>query len=158
MTRAITRPFTGRHMLAILLAFFGTVLAANMVMVYYANHSWTGLVVKNSYVASQEFNETTEKLARAEAGVHVTPAYQNGSLSVRLVSDTGEPVIAGNVVIKLGRPSHEGEDREVKLESLGNGNYAAPHVLGKGQWSGSVTADVPGHESWMRPVLILVRD
>ena len=48
--------FTGRHMLAIMLAFFGVIIAVNLVMATLASKSWTGLVVKNTYVASQQFN------------------------------------------------------------------------------------------------------
>ncbi|RWK14298.1 FixH family protein, partial [Mesorhizobium sp.] len=50
------RVFTGRHMLAIILAFFGVVIAVNLTMATLANTSWTGLVVENTYVASQQFN------------------------------------------------------------------------------------------------------
>ena len=156
MSEVRARLFTGRHMLAVLLAFFGTVIAANMALVYFASNSWTGLVVKNSYVASQEFNEVTAKLEQSEAGIHVKPAYTAGQLSVRLVDDVGNPVAASNVVIKLGRPSHDGEDRTVALASLGNGMFGASHALALGQWSGNVTATIPGREAWERPVLIIV--
>ena len=50
------REFTGRHMLLIMLAFFGVIISVNIVIAVIANKSWTGLIVKNSYVASQEFN------------------------------------------------------------------------------------------------------
>jgi nitrogen fixation protein FixH len=52
----MTRRFTGWHMFAILVAFFGTVIAVNFVMAYYATRTFGGTVVDNSYVASQEFN------------------------------------------------------------------------------------------------------
>jgi nitrogen fixation protein FixH len=52
-----SREFTGRHMLMIMLAFFGVIITVNVVMARFAMTSWTGLVVENSYVASQQFNE-----------------------------------------------------------------------------------------------------
>ena len=58
------RRFTGWHMLAILIAFFGTVIAVNFVMAWYATRTFGGTVVDNSYVASQEFNRW---LAQASA-------------------------------------------------------------------------------------------
>ena len=87
------RPFTGRHMLLIMLGFFAVVLTANMTMVYFASHSWSGLVVKNSYVASQEFNETTDKMM-ANAAVDVLPAlaYEAGILRVKLQTKAGQAV------------------------------------------------------------------
>ena len=52
----MTRRFTGYHMTAILLAFFGIVVAVNLVMATYATRTFGGVVVENSYVASQKFN------------------------------------------------------------------------------------------------------
>lgn len=150
--------FTGRHMLMIMLAFFGVIVTANMTMVYFAAHSWTGLVVKNSYVASQEFNATTVKLEKAAANVHSTIAYNAGKISVSLTDDAEHAVSAFNVTLKLGRPSHEGEDRVIVLATAGNGIYQADHTLAKGQWSGQVTADVVGHPQWQRALWLLVKE
>jgi nitrogen fixation protein FixH len=158
---AAERPFTGRHMLVIMLAFFAVVLGANLSLVYFANHSWTGLVVKNSYVASQQFNETTEKLARAEAGLHVTPAYQAGVLTLTLIDDGQRPFPASHVSVVIGRPSHEGEDRVLELARQSDGVFAVETELGKGLWQGMLTARRPGYDSghgdWQRPIRLLVR-
>ena len=48
--------FTGWHMLAIMIMFFGTIITVNLIMAWNASHSWSGLVVQNTYVASQQFN------------------------------------------------------------------------------------------------------
>ena len=59
--------FTGWHMLAIMLAFFGTIITVNFTMAYLATSTWSGLVVKNTYVASQQFNgKAAAAKARAE--------------------------------------------------------------------------------------------
>ena len=55
-------------MLSIMLAFFGVIIAVNVVMATLASTSWTGLVVENSYVASQEFNRKAEE-SRAQAAL-----------------------------------------------------------------------------------------
>ena len=55
------REFTGYHMVAVMTLFFGTIISVNLLMAWYANTSWSGLVVKNSYVASQEFNGKLEE-------------------------------------------------------------------------------------------------
>ena len=52
--------FSGRHMLLTMLAFFGVIIGVNLTMAWFARSSWTGLVVENSYVASQEFNAKME--------------------------------------------------------------------------------------------------
>jgi nitrogen fixation protein FixH len=151
-------PFTGRHMLIIMLAFFAIVFAANMTLVYFANHSWTGLVVKNSYVASQEFNKTTASLEQAAANVHADLKYQNGQMSVTLTDNDGNAVNGVNMKVTLGRPSHEGEDKTFILQAQGNGVHIADPALARGQWSGVVVADIPGHDSWMRPIRLLVKE
>ena len=51
-----------------MLAFFGVIIAVNVVMATLASTSWTGLVVENSYVASQEFNRKAEE-GRAQAAL-----------------------------------------------------------------------------------------
>ena len=53
----MSRPFTGRHMAMILVAFFGVVIVVNLIMARYASSTFGGIVVENSYVASQEFNK-----------------------------------------------------------------------------------------------------
>jgi nitrogen fixation protein FixH len=48
--------FTGWHMMGILFAFFGVVIAVNLVMATLAVRTFGGTVVDNTYVASQEYN------------------------------------------------------------------------------------------------------
>lgn len=155
---ATPRPFTGRHMLFTMLGFFAVVFAANMTMVYFAASSWTGLVVKNSYVASQEFDTTTAKLEAAAAlDIHPTVDFANGKLTVTLRTKAGEAVGAANVSVTLGRPSHEGEDRTVAMTAAGNGAYEAADQRATGQWTGTVSAEVSGFGTWTRPIRLLVK-
>ena len=58
------KAFTGRHMTAILVAFFAVVIAVNVTMARFAMSTFGGKVVENSYVASQHYNEW---LKRADA-------------------------------------------------------------------------------------------
>ncbi len=52
---AASKEFTGRHMWLLAVSFFGVIISVNIVMAVSAARTWTGLVVENSYVASQEF-------------------------------------------------------------------------------------------------------
>ena len=61
------RPFTGRHMAAILIAFFAVVIAVNITMARLAIGSFGGTVVDNSYVASQKFNGWLKDAAAQKA-------------------------------------------------------------------------------------------
>ena len=60
-------PFTGRHMLAGHPRVLRPIIAVNVAMVVAATGTWPGLVVENSYVASQDFNELARKRPRPEA-------------------------------------------------------------------------------------------
>ena len=49
------RELKGKHVLTGFLLFFGVIIAVNFTMARLASTTWTRLVVKNSYVASQKF-------------------------------------------------------------------------------------------------------
>src|SRR5690606_4480933 len=100
MTAHSTQPraFTGRHMLAAVVAFFGVIVAVNLTMATFAMNSWSGLVVKNSYVASQEFNDRAEAgRARAALGWQAELAFSNGHLRYTLAHDNGSAVTLTDV-------------------------------------------------------------
>jgi nitrogen fixation protein FixH len=151
------RHFTGRHMLIIMVSFFAVVFSANMTMVYFARHSWTGLVVRNSYVASQEFNAKTTLMNKA-ADISVQIEVDKTLLKLVLRDKAGQTVDASSLVLTLGRPSHEGEDQTIRFVARSAGIFTAQHTLAHGQWSGSVKANIPGKTNWARPVYLLVRD
>lgn len=56
----MTRRFTGWHFTAIIIAFFGVVIAVNLTMAVFATRTFGGVVVENSYVASQKYNDWLE--------------------------------------------------------------------------------------------------
>ena len=62
----MTRRFSGRHMAAILIAFFGVVIAVNLTMATFATRTFGGVVVENSYVASQKYNDWLEAARRQQ--------------------------------------------------------------------------------------------
>ena len=61
------REFTGKHMAAILVGGFAIVISVNMFMAYKATHDFGGVVVENSYVASQKYNEWLNQAEREKA-------------------------------------------------------------------------------------------
>ncbi len=130
------RRFTGRHMLLIMLAFFGTVVGVNLTLAYFATGSWTGLVVKNSYVASQEFNSRHAARESAESvGWQLAATVESGYLVVRLRDAAGEPLDGVTVAIDAGRPVHEGADRMLSAAPEAPGVYRTGEPLPAGQWN-----------------------
>ncbi|MFM5947692.1 MAG: FixH family protein, partial [Novosphingobium sp.] len=62
-----TGPFTGRHAAAIIVAFFAVVVAVNVYMARTAIGTFGGVVVDNSYVASQKYNGWLKEAAKEKA-------------------------------------------------------------------------------------------
>jgi nitrogen fixation protein FixH len=52
----MSQGFTGRQMIAVMVSFFGLVIAVNFTMASLARDTFGGTVVDNSYVASQKYN------------------------------------------------------------------------------------------------------
>ena len=121
------RQFTGWHMLAVMVLFFGTVIGVNLTLAFYANSSWTGLVVKNSYVAGQTYNEELQK-AREQAalGYQATLTANDSALEFTFLDKDGSPILADRIEVSLGRPADDVDDHVVVLEYAGAGRYAAP--------------------------------
>lgn len=133
-------PFTGRHMLAIVLLFFGTIISVNIVMALAATGTFPGLVVENSYVASQHYNETlAEARARDQAGWTADVAAPAGVIAVRIVDRDGRPLRGLEVTVTAGRPSTVQEDRTFDLVADGDG-YRAGEALPEGLWELAVEA------------------
>ncbi|MEQ1770883.1 MAG: FixH family protein [Devosia sp.] len=144
MTTIQTKPaktFTGFHMWILALSFFGVVIGVNALMATLAFTSWTGLVVENSYVASQEFE--TKRLAhnrQNDAGWAPTLTYADGTMRLAIVDAAQHPVELDKVSLQLNRPVGGHDDQLVELERAPDGSYTAPVKLPAGLWEATVTA------------------
>ncbi|MER9311159.1 FixH family protein [Mesorhizobium australicum] len=134
--------FTGRHMLAIILAFFGVVIAVNLTMATLANTSWTGLVVENTYVASQQFNKKAEE-GRAQAALDWTAKLTIawGEVRYGLTDAVGKPVPLYTVKVLFRHPAYEKEDESVTLALASGQEFAAQHMPKDGVWIVEIDAD-----------------
>jgi nitrogen fixation protein FixH len=133
-------PFTGRHMLAVVLLFFGTIIAVNVVMAVAATGTFPGLVVENSYVASQKFNETlANDRAEKAAGWRMELDAPKGILAFRLAGRDGVAERRLSVSALAGRPTSTREDRLIDLIEGADG-YRAEDALPAGQWDIDVEA------------------
>jgi nitrogen fixation protein FixH len=134
------KEFTGRHMLLLAVAFFGVVIAVNVGMSVLAYRSWTGLVVENSYVASQEFE--TKRIAHEKqlaAGWKSTLTIDGKMAVLNVVDANGREVELGPVTLLVNRPVGGHDDQTVLLERGANG-YTAPVALASGIWDAAIDA------------------
>ena len=128
-------PFTGRRMLAIMVAFFAVIITANVTMATLAGSSWTGLVVRNSYVASQEFNEKVAE-ARRQAALGWTSRLDiaDGRIGFALHDRSGAPIRLDGVELSFHRPVTTEEDTVLALEPLADGSVGIERAMGDGVW------------------------
>lgn len=133
--------FTGRHMLLIMLAFFGVIITVNLTMATLANTTWSGLIVKNSYVASQQFNSQAQA-AREQAalGWTSTMVYDGADFRYTLAEAGGEPVALDTSAVFFRRPVNDREDQTVLLSPEGRGKLVGPVELRDGLWIVEVAA------------------
>lgn len=137
--------FTGKHMALVMGSFFGVIIAVNISMAVLAKSSWTGLVVKNSYVASQEFNRDLEaaKIQKA-SGIYSDVTYRDGKLSLSVRDKNGELVKADNTVLFVGRPAFEQADRTLELSAGETNKFEQALDLEEGPWAIEIRAIVNG--------------
>lgn len=140
-----TQGFTGRHMWFVIGGFFGVVIAVNVGMAVVASTSWTGLVVQNSYVASQEFEDLRiAHEAQQAAGWQATFSHDPGIARLAIVDGAGRPVDLGTVTLKVNRPVGGHDDQTLTLEPARDGSYEGTLVLEAGVWDALVEApDTP---------------
>ncbi|WP_027489144.1 FixH family protein [Allorhizobium undicola] len=133
--------FTGWHMLLTICSFFGVIIAVNFTMAWYASHSWSGIVVENTYVASQQFNETTAEIrAILDSGVTGKMAVQQGIITYDLQIPGKGPVNADKVVANFKRPVGTAQDFSIELRPEAPGHFVGAHPAGPGHWIYEVVA------------------
>lgn len=141
MSGVATRAWTGRTFLFWLLGFFAIVFAANIVFVWFAADSWTGLAAEESYRRGVDYNQVLDRAARQDAlGWTVQVGFQQtgdntGDLTLQVVDSNGTAIEGRAVSASLRRPVIEGFDFAATLRMSAPGLYATQVVLpSPGQW------------------------
>ena len=143
----MTRIFTGWHMAAITISFFAITIAVNLTLAVFANTSWTGLVVENSYVASQTFNrDTSEARLQQAVGWQMKLAVKRDFAQISILDRDNQPLTGLNIRAILQRPTDEAGDQNLKLQDTGAGIYQAQVPIGRGAWIADITAEGPDHK------------
>lgn len=141
------RTFTGRHIAAILVVFFGLVIAVNFTMARFASSTFGGIVVENSYVASQEFNGWLDK-AKANQALGwdaVTTWRPDGRLALAVSGAPEGTTAEGLARHPLGRLP----DRAIVFEQTGQGRFLSGEALPDGRWTLRLALSADG-QVWRR--------
>jgi len=140
------RTFTGQHMLIAMLLFFGVIVSVNMTMAVMAGRTWTGLVVKNSYVESQKYNDRlSQAKAQRAQGWRSSLIYRDDRLIFEMQDRTGDPVTLENAQLFYGRPAFEQADQIIPLTATSPGQYFANITLKPGEWILRISGTISGH-------------
>ena len=126
------RKFTGKHALAVFVGAFGVIIAVNLALAYSAVKTFPGLEVKNSYVASQQFNDRRD--SQEALGWTVNVKATGGLLILSITDKAGNPVRVAELDAVLGRATHVKEDTKPEFTFDGSA-YVAKAELGAGNWN-----------------------
>jgi len=140
---------TGRHVLLMLLGFFGVLFAVNAVFVIAAVRSFPGETVSGAYSQGLAYNERLDARAaqralgwRAELGL----VERAGSPHVmaRLFDAQGQGLDQLDVTVTLRPAAGRAADRSLALENRGRGDYLQSlDGLKSGVWEARLEARDP---------------
>lgn len=127
----MSRPLTGRKVLAITVSAFAVIIGVNVLMAFKAVSTFPGLEVPNSYVASQTFD--ANRKAQAALGWTLDESYADGTLRLAFRDAGGLPVRVERLSAVIGRTTESAQDMRPDFV-WANGDYVAPVTLEPGKW------------------------
>lgn len=155
---------TGRHVLAMLIAFFGVVFAVNGYFLVSALSTHTGVVAVEPYRKGLAYNLRIAADARQAAlGWRDEIAFApDGSVAIAILDRDGRRVRNLAVEGSIGRPSTAGHDQALRTKQDDGGlHHAATGPLGEGAWIVSIEVRISSSDAepvyrarrrlWLKP-------
>jgi nitrogen fixation protein FixH len=160
------RPFvlTGRHVLAMMVAFFAVVAGVNGLMMMMAIRTMPGLDARNGYEVSQRFNQEIARMGAQDRQAWMADLNverNDGAADIRLwISDRQRAAVDGLVITaRLLHPANRRLDQEAMLRPAGDGRYGARVPdLSPGAWTVSISANRDGVTVFTSHNRILLKD
>jgi nitrogen fixation protein FixH len=132
---------TGWHVLAMVCAFFGIVIAVDVGMAAMAYRTFSGEVADDPYEAGLLYNRTlAERRVQAALGWTADIAVIGDGLRVTVKDRAGAPVDGLKVSALLERPATEAGKRTLAFAPAGQGAYDARAAHLSGAWDVRVRA------------------
>lgn len=148
------RQFTGRHALMVFVGAFAVIIGVNIALAVSAVRTFPGLEVKNSYVASQNFNERLS--AQQALGWSVLASATGGLVVLEITDEAGNPVQVEALDATLGRATQIKDDIRPDFKFDGSA-YVAPAELAPGNWNIRMKATAPDGTEFSQRVILHVR-
>ena len=140
------REFAGKHAAAIIVTGFAIIIAVNLFMATLAVRGFGGVIVENSYVASQEFNDWLDAAEEQKAlgwSVEMTRS-ENGHLLI----DTTSVPDGATVTAEARRPLGQPESKSLSFIEATPGNHVSLEPLDTGRWIVRLKVASPKGEAW----------
>ncbi|WP_068316021.1 FixH family protein [Aliiruegeria sabulilitoris] len=144
---------TGRKVFIITASAFSVIIGVNLTMAYLAVGTFPGLEVKNSYVASQHFDD--DRAAQEALGWDVAAKVEQGMLSIAFTGRTGYPVDVASIDATVGRATHVRDDVTPEF-AYKDGTFTAPVDLATGNWNIRMVATAPDGTPFRQRIVLHV--
>ncbi|MEY4953005.1 MAG: hypothetical protein RL299_1429 [Pseudomonadota bacterium] len=138
-----TGPFTGKHITVIIVAFFAVVVGVNLIMARAAIRTFGGVVVDNSYVASQNYNKWLDEAARQKA-LGWSAKATRGSEDRVVVTMTGAPASGLTLRAEARHPLGRLPDQALTFQRQADGSFRSNEPLADGRWKLRIDAEAEG--------------
>lgn len=146
-------PITGPKFFAIFSSFFIVIISVNLVLAFQAVATFPGLEVKNSYVASQNFDR--DRAAQLALGWEVDAVVHQGELQLSITDADGAAVPVADLAGTFGRATSVRDDQTPAFVFDGL-LYRAPVTTAAGNWNLRFTATAPDGTRFQQRVVVLV--
>ena len=110
--------------------------------------------MKNSYVASQEFD--VRRNAQMALGWSVYASASDDQVKLEITDVDGNPVEVAKLTATLGRATHVQDDQNPDFQFNGKA-YVAPAQLGAGNWNIRMVARAKNGTEFSQRVILHVR-
>jgi nitrogen fixation protein FixH len=121
----------GWHVATVFVLAFSVIIAVNLTLAYNAVRTFPGLEVKNSYVASQSFDE--DRATQVALNWDVSAALQGDELTLTIIED-GRAIFPEIESATFGRATNVAQDQTPVFEFDGH-TLRAPVHGGEGNWN-----------------------
>lgn len=150
------KPLTGRKVFAIFAGAFALIIGVNVFMAYSAIGTFPGLEVKNSYVASQSFDE--ERKAQEALGWDVTAVLEGkDTVMLTILGPGGQPAPVDTIEGMIGRTTQRHEDQDLAFARNDRGVHVAQiDPLDFGKWELRFVATAANGVAFKQRIEIIV--
>ena len=153
MDWTMEKKLTGKHVLMMLIAFFGVMFAVNMVFVYMALDSFSGLSVDDAYKKGLSYNE---EIKRQEA--QASRGWQTGLsvstlegrkivVALKVANEDGKMPADLMAFADISRPARQDLDRTMTMVPIQGGFELETVLIEPGQWDLNIRLQGGGYET-----------